>query len=348
VINDTITIPGKLAYVKAGNIWVLDGSKSSKVTDTGRDSQPTWSPDGTWIYFIETRTSRGKYPDPDSGVLRTFDLNYPVLSRVKEDGSGREALMSGLYRPQASTKYYYFIKAPAVSPDGTKVAVTSDGPIASDNNVVLQIFDIRKKRMTNLDLPQYRVLGHQDPAWSPDRKYLVYVRNGAEGPQVWRYNLETKKARAFTDSGYTQPVYSPNGRYIAATKTNSIGNNVVILDGRTGAELARVTTNERSWGPAWSPDGKQIVFMALAKSGLSVDMHLATLSFGSDGVPALDGETKALTKSSGLDSASRPAWWGDKTDVTIVPDTTASPDGSGSPDATSSDLPTATPGASAP
>jgi len=109
---------------------------------------------------------------------------------------------------------------------------------------------------------------------------------------------------------YTQPSYSPDGRYLAAVKTNTVGTNVVILDARTGAELLRVTTDGRSWGPSWSPDGSQLAFLVLAQSGLTVDVHLANLTRSANGAPALDGDTKALTKSSGLDGDSRPAWWG--------------------------------------
>ena len=106
-------------------------------------------------------------------------------------------------------------------------------------------------------------------------------------------------------------------------KTNTVGTNVVILDARSGAELLRVTTDGRSWGPTWSPDGSQLVFLVLAQSGLTVDVHLAKLTRAANGAPALDGDPKALTRSSGLDGDSRPAWWGPA--ATTAPDGTASP-----------------------
>jgi Tol biopolymer transport system component len=105
--------------------------------------------------------------------------------------------------------------------------------------------------------------------------------------------------------GYMQPVYSPDGRYLAATRTDSFGTDVVVLDARTGGEILRVTSDERSWGPAWSPDGRQLAFMRL--NGLTVDLQLATLQ-GSAGSMTV-ATVEPLTEFSGLDGASRPSWW---------------------------------------
>ncbi len=58
-VNPAIQIQGSLVYVKAGNLWIQTGNTARQLTTTGRDSQPTWSPDGTWVYFIETRETRG-------------------------------------------------------------------------------------------------------------------------------------------------------------------------------------------------------------------------------------------------------------------------------------------------
>jgi len=79
----------------------------------------------------------------------------------------------------------------------------------------------------------------------------------------------------------------------------------VILDAK-GAELARVTTDGRSSGPTWSPDGTQLAFLRL--SGVTVDLQLATLQLAANGTVSV-AKTDALTTFSGLDGNSRPAWW---------------------------------------
>ncbi len=335
VINKDISIQGWLVYVKAGNLWIQNGTDTRKLTTTGRDSQPSWSADGNWVYFIETRHTRAKFPQPGNANPSWYDLNYPILTRVHRDGSGREAVMSGLYRASSSTSWFYFLIDPAVSPDGTQVAVGSDGPDPTNSNVVLQFVDLKHKRLVNPKVPQTGVLGHQDPAWRPDGKALLYVRNERDGgPVIWRYDMVSKSAKALTDGGYMQPSYSPDGRYVAAVKTNTLGTNVVVLDARNGAELLRITTDGRSWGPAWSPDGKQIAFLRLAQSGLTTDVQMATIGRTANGAPTLDGDPKPLTESSGLDGDSRPAWWGPAPTPAPTPSaapSTAAPTNTGSP-----------------
>ena len=308
-VNPAIQVQGSLVYVKAGNLWIQSGNVARQLTTTGRDSQPTWSPDGTWIYFVETRETNGRFPA--EGVVKNYDLRYPVLTRIHPDGSGREAILSGLYRtgPANAYTWFWFILDPAVSPDGTRLAVVSDGPDPTKSDVVLQFIDLRTKRMTSAGLPENAPLGHQDPAWRPDGSAVLYVvnaRNGNAGaPAIWRYAVATKTTAPFTSAGYTSPAWSPDGRYVAAVRTTSLGTDVVILDAK-GAELARVTTDGRSSAPTWSPDGTQLAYLRL--SGVTVDLQLATLQREANGNVSVV-KTEALTTFSGLDGNSRPAWW---------------------------------------
>jgi Tol biopolymer transport system component len=329
-INKGISIDGSLVFVKAGNLWIQSGTDIRQLTNTGRDSQPAWSGDGKWVYFIDTRGQYARFPDPQTGRQSGYDLRYPVLSRIHPDGTGRDVVLSGFYRTGPGQGWFYFLNTPAVSPNGNTVAVGSDAPDPRKNNIVIQLLNVARGRMTNPKLPQSGVLGHQDPSWSPDGRYLVYVKNEKQGgPVIWRYDTTTKRAVALTNGGYTQPIYSPDGRFLAAVKTNTIGTNVVLLDARTGSELQRVTTDGRSWGPAWSPDGRQLAYLVLASSGLTTDVDIVKIATGANGAPGLDGDPKALTKSSGLDGDSRPAWWGP--DASPAPATSASPSGPAAP-----------------
>ncbi len=267
-MNPAIQVPGSLVYVKAGNLWIQSGNTARQLTNTGRDSQPTWSPDGNWVYFIETRETPGRFPA--EGSVKRYDLQYPILTRIHPDGTGREAILSGLYKtgPANAYTWFWFILDPAVSPDGTRVAVVSDGPDPTRSDPVLQFVDLKTRHLMSPGLPENPPLGHQDPAWRPDGRSILYVvnaRNGNAGaPAIWRYNFATKTNTPFTLAGYTGPAWSPDGRYVAAVRTTSLGTDVVVLDAK-GAELARVTTDGRSSGPTWSPDGTQLAFLRLVR-----------------------------------------------------------------------------------
>ncbi len=299
--------PGSIVYAKAGNIWVQTGKDVHQITTGGNDEMPTFSLDGGWIYFIRIRPDVGKFPSGGGGSPAWYDLDTPGLWRVKPDGSGATRLLNGLYR-QGSSTWYYFLRQPVPSPDGKTVAVVSDGPNPLQSDIVLHTYNIATKKLTSLNLPESLNLGHQDPAWRSDGRYLLYVENGRDGtrgaPQIYRYDPAAKTTRALTGPGYLTPSYSPDGTWITATRTDSFGTDVSILDA-AGKEALRITGDGHSFSPVWSPAGDAIAFLHL--EGTIVDLRMATLdsSTGHWTVKA----TVDLTTVSGLDGASRPSWF---------------------------------------
>ncbi|HUQ44187.1 MAG TPA: hypothetical protein VM451_07270 [Candidatus Limnocylindria bacterium] len=300
-------IPGSLLYVKDGNVWVQSGDTARQLTNGGNDSMPAWAPDGSQIYFVRTASESGKWPS--GGVVRTYNLQVPSLVRLNADASGiADVLLTGRIKRNGNT-WSYFIREPSISPDGTTAAIVSDGPDPSTGDIVVKLVDLASGDLTNPRLGQTESLGHQDPAWAPDGKSLLYVRNAREGargtPAIYRYNVVTAKSTALTGPGYTAPSWSRDGRFVAATKTSTFGTDVVILDGKTGAELLRVTRDEASFSPVWSPKGDSIAFFRVTH-GL-VDAYLAPLT--GTGPEWTAGESLPLTVSAGLEAASRPAWF---------------------------------------
>lgn len=300
-------IPGSLLYVKDGNLWVQSGDRARQVTAGGTASMPTWSPDGQSIYYVKSASKTGRWPS--GGSTYTYNLTVPSLVRLPTAGTGQpEVLLTGDVKKGSNT-WSYFIRQPSVSPDGTRVAIITDGPDPTRSDVVLKILDLATASLTDPKLAQSRSLGHQDPAWSPDGTSILYTRANREGargtPAIYRYNLGTGKSTALTGPGYMAPAWSRDGRFVAATRTSTFGTDVVILDGKTGAEVLRVTKDERSFNPVWSPLGDAIAFFRV-EHGV-VDLYLMPLQ----GTPGAwtTGDPLALTISAGLTASSRPAWF---------------------------------------
>jgi dipeptidyl aminopeptidase/acylaminoacyl peptidase len=307
IVDPRADVPGTLVYAKAGNIWVQRGDRAYQLTNGGMDSMPAFSPDGDWVYFVRTTPEAGRWRV--NGLARHFRLEIPTLMRVHADGEGDpESLLEGRVTSGSYT-WSFFLRQPAISPDGTKAALITDGPDPTKKDVVLQLLDLETLKLTDLEAPESPPLGHQDPAWSPDGRYLLYVKNVREGtrgaPLIMRYDTTTGKSVAITGPGYTTPAWSPDGRFIAATRATAFGTDVVILDARRGAELLRLTGDERSFSPAWSPIGDAITYLGI-QAGVT-DLWLARLDVS--GTPVADGERLRLTVSAGLDPGSRPGWW---------------------------------------
>ena len=188
--------------------------------------------------------------------------------------------------------------------------MVSDGPDPTRSDVVLAVLrsgDARSERSRRRP-SRLRSATRTRPG-GPDGKFLLYVRNGRDAargaPEIFRWDVANEEGRRSSPvPGYLEPSYSPDGVYIAATRTSSFGNDVVILDAAHGRELLRVTNDGASWAPVWSPAGDAIAFLHI--DGQIVDLKLASARR----VAARTGrstDTVDLTEVSGLDGGSRPA-----------------------------------------
>lgn len=328
VVVPEVTFPGAIVYAKAGNIWVQEGRDVRQLTSGGHDSMPSWAPDGQSILFIRTTQEQGLWPA--QGADRHYRMDVPALMRVPADGSAEpEALLTGRIK-QGTRSWFYWIRQPVLSADGRTVAMISDGPDPGQSDVVLQLYDLTSGERTIPDAPENAPLGHQDPSWRADGKFLLYVRNGRSGsrgePVIVRWDVAKDTATPLTGPGYLEPTYSPDGKYIAATRTSALGNDVVILDAAHGRELLRVTDDGRSWAPVWSPAGDAIAFLHI--EGLIVDLKMASLQGAAPGWTV--GDVVDLTQVSGLDGGSRPDWHIAPEDLPPTPAPTVVPPASGS------------------
>jgi Tol biopolymer transport system component len=325
-VDEVAPIPGTLLYVKDGNIWLQTDRTPQQLTKGGNDAMPTFSPDGKTVYFVRTREADGKWPV--DGVIRDYVMDVPSLMSIPVTGGKATRLLDGIVDPPGTLKWSGFIRNPAVSPSGRYIAISTDLPDPTRSDVVIKIWDTRRNRLIDPGLSEVIPLGHQDPVWKPGTNKLVYVRSdrdAAKGtPRLYQYDMDTGKSQAVTGPAYLHPSFSPDGKYIAATKQSAFGTDVVILNAATGAEVVQVTNDDSSWAPVWSPAGDQIAYFHVA--GELVDLRVIQLE--GTGPAWTTKEPINLTENAGLDGVSRPGWF---VPPDQIPQPTAAPSSAASP-----------------
>ena len=157
---------------------------------------PSWSPDGKTVYFVREVDGIGHWPA--GGVVRDYQMTIPNVMKVAADGSGDPVQVIGGKVSKNGYTWQSWIREPVLSPDGQTLAMVSDRPDPSNSDVVLQFYDTTTKKSTVPKLTEIAPLGHQDPAWRPDGKVLLYVRNARDGPKgapaIWRWDVAKGKA----------------------------------------------------------------------------------------------------------------------------------------------------------
>ena len=165
------------------------------------------------------------------------------------------------------------------------------------------------------------------PAWSPDRRRIAFVRDGAIWVIGWSDGTPERRLTSGTGAAADlYPAWSPDGRFIAFASTRGRRESELYVMNADGTRVRRLTRTPR-WvedtQPRFSPDGRFIVFAANRPSFFNHEIYriragdggglrrLTVWGSGQDGAPgddlaptySPDGRTIAFTSDRSGDTA---------------------------------------------
>jgi Tol biopolymer transport system component len=232
-----------------------DGTDSVNLTkNPANDIDPSWSPDGKSVAFASNR----------NGSYDIFVMN--------DDGSSTRQLTNDAADDTQ----------PRWSPDGKKLVYTSKkdgGAISTTDRFTTDLFVINADGSNQVNLTVTPRSDENSAAWSPDGKRILYGRQEyttdgfrTGGGGLFLVNSDGTGATLFTlvgtQFGAGAAAWSPDGTKVAVA---ALYNNhpqgfvqtVIVIANADGTNVIPITPLNTTLlfnFPAWSPDGKQIIF----------------------------------------------------------------------------------------
>jgi imidazolonepropionase-like amidohydrolase/Tol biopolymer transport system component len=239
----------------------------------------SWSveaPKGAKIKQVPIRTDEGTWMDvdvsPDGQTLAFTLLGDIYTMPISGPSTGGT--------PKRITEGLAWDVHPRFSPDGTRIAFTSDRG-GGDNIWVMNADGSDPRQVTKED---FRLLNQ--PAWSPDGRFIAAKKHFTTGRslgtgEIWLYHVSggggvqvVERANEALQKELGEPVFAPDGTAIYYTR-NTTGGNIfeyaqdsnagIFAIERHDLATGEVTTAVDGYGgavrPAPSPDGKEIAFV---------------------------------------------------------------------------------------
>lgn len=276
----------RFAYLEAGGgdpelsrLWTIAASGGDPVPLTdGRTMvwSPTWSADGRKVFYASNRgggmdlwqQAVGTDGTPVGEPLPVTQGGLGITSAVfTADGSklayARGARVSNVWRVPIPvddrpavwgdavrvTSEHAFVEFVDVSPDGKRLAVSSDRR-GNQDLWILPASGGEMTPLTNDPTPDW------NPRWSPDGSEIAFYSYRSGNRDIWVMPSSGGPARQLTfNLGFDWfPSWSPDGLEIAFTTQAPESVSIVSA---AGGEPRLLTSGAN---PAWSPDGQWLVF----------------------------------------------------------------------------------------
>ncbi len=286
-MNARYVSTGHLIYARAGSLLAVPfdlkrlevtGPPIAVVDDVFTDpimglANFALSRDGTLLYApggVQTHLKTLVWVDrqgrsqPVSGIRRPIGAVRlsPDGRRVALDlnGATSEVWLHDLVRTTSTRLVYGWDNTvPIWTPDGTRVAFTSNRTTAGGENLFWLAADgtsVAEPLTTNVSSVQTA------ESWSPDGRSLVLSRlEAATGWDLWVFSIAERKARPLVQTRASESAarISPDGRWIAYESDQS-GRFEVYVRALPGPSRDRQVSIDGGSAPVWAPSGRELFY----------------------------------------------------------------------------------------
>jgi Tol biopolymer transport system component len=230
-------------------------NRTTSADPTTFDGLPTWSPDGTKIAFTSNQSDDFEVwtmnEDGSNRIKLTNMRGWDGLIKWSPDGS-KITFAGESPNPGGGSNMEVFI----MNSDGSDVKKLTDsetwGPHSGD--------DDEPMRWNNC------------PTFSPDGTKILFASNRGGDyarPVIYTMNLDgsdQKKFGLFVDVDGTDADWSPVNNKIVFCRGTAAKGEIWVMDGSSPLPLLtakKISNNiDNNHNPVWSPDGKQVAFVA--------------------------------------------------------------------------------------
>jgi TolB protein len=247
---------------KKGEIFIsdFDGFNAQAVTHDGAlVAAPEWVPGRLALYYVSYRNGGPQ--------ILFHDL-----------GTGQRSVFAGYPGSNIS---------PAVSPDGSKVAMI----LSKDGATDLYVGNADGSGLRRLTTSRE---DESSPCWSPDGQWICYAGKKDERRALWKISPSGGTPVRIPTTGVSspsEPDWSPDGKWIVFTTARRGGFDICVVPATGGTATVLVGGED----PSWAPNSRTVVFA----NGLSGSRRLSLLD-----VPTK--QVKDVSRISG--SNSQPSW----------------------------------------
>ncbi|MCE2393631.1 PD40 domain-containing protein [Candidatus Poribacteria bacterium] len=163
---------------------------------------------------------------------------------------------------------------PAYSPDGTKIVFNRRGKGSADTLFVMDTDGKNLVQLTSQDNPDYL------PNYSPDGQKIVFTGERDGNADIYVIDANGRNRTQLTNDEHRNwyASYSPDGKYIVCSSDRNGIEDIWIME-NDGSNKKKLTSNDNktAHGPAFSPDGKTILFMSDIQSKFGEKMQIWTM-----------------------------------------------------------------------